>query len=84
MFYFLYSNFLGSQWRDAGLCFVGTLSFSCLLGFLRRLIVAVEWLRFLRGWSAVGICDVVLVAFLLKVGFLGDDRCDGMSLVGEF
>ena len=30
--------FLGSQPRDAGLCFVGTLSFSCLLRFLQWLM----------------------------------------------
>ena len=51
---------------------MGTLPFSCLLGFPWRLIVAVGWLLFVRSWSAGGACDVVLgVVPAWDGGFLG-------------
>ena len=64
------------QWGDAGLCFVGTLPFSCLLGFLQWLIVAVGWVRFVHCRSAGGMCDVVLMV-------VPAPGCDIMSLAGE-
>ena len=68
--------------------FVGTLPFSCLLGFLRRLIVAVGWLPFVHCWYAWVMYDVVLMVVptwgeSFEEHFWRDGGCDRMSLAGE-
>ena len=51
---------------------MGTLPFSCLLGFLLGLIAAGGWLRFLHCWSAGGTRDVVLMVLPARGGFFGE------------
>ena len=74
--------FLGSQWGDAGLCSVGTLPLSCLPRFLRRLIVAVGWLRFVHCWPAGGTCDVVLMVVPARGGFWGEHFWGMVGVIG--
>ena len=60
LLYFIYSNFVGSQWRDAWLPLCGRLAAFMSAG----VSLAVDcdgWQQFVRGWSAGGPCDGVLV-----------------------